>query len=202
MGVRLPPHHDLLGIMYIGIAEAREFTPREVGRIASLGERLAIHLENARLFAELHDKIVALDLEKSLREMFVATLAHDLRGPLSAARLAADLLIDQPASLDERRELAVRIVRGIDRVERMIRDLLDANRVRAGERLPLRLDECDLVGVANRVAAEARALHGDRFVVHAGEPVIRGVWSEDELRRALWNLVTNAVKYGAATPPI
>ena len=118
LGVRLPPRHDLLGVMFIGIDEAREFTAREIGRIASLGERLAVHLENARLFAALHDKIESLDVEKSLRERFVATLAHALRGPLSAARLSADLLIEQPSSLDQRRDLAIRIVRSIDRVDR------------------------------------------------------------------------------------
>ena len=202
LGVRLPLRHDLLGVMYIGIGEAREFTSREVGRIVSLGERLAVHLENARLFAALHDKIDSLDIERSLREKFVALLAHDLRGPLSAARLSADLLVAQPATLEERRDLAIRIVRSIDRVDRMIRDLLDASRIRAGERLPLRLDTCDLAALAQRVAEEARVMHGDRFVVSAEEPYIRGIWSEDELHRALWNLVTNAVKYGAPAQPI
>lgn len=202
LGVRLPPHNALLGVMYIGIHEAREFTPHEIGRLASLGERLAVHLENARLFAELHDKIEALAVERSLRERFVSALAHDLRGPLSAARLAAELLTTQPTSPDEGRDLPIRIVRNIDRVDRMVRDLLDANRIRAGERLQLRLDTCDLVALAHRVAEEACAMHGDRFVVDADEPVIRGIWSEDELHRALWNLVTNAVKYGAPAQPI
>lgn len=32
--------------------------------------------------------------------------------------------------------------------------------------------------------------------------LIHGIWSEDELYRALWNLVTNAVKYGAPDQPI
>jgi signal transduction histidine kinase len=201
LGLRLPPRGDLLGVFYIGIAETRAFTAREIRRIESLGERLALHLENARLFGELHEKIEALDVEKAFRERFVSMLAHDLRGPLSAARLAADILARQPANLDERRDLAVKIDHNIDRADRMIRDLLDANRLRAGESLPLRLDKCDLVALAEQVAEEARALHGDRFIVKAEGPV-RGVWSRDDLHRAIWNLVTNAVKYGAPSQPI
>jgi K+-sensing histidine kinase KdpD len=154
LGVRLPPSRELLGVMYVGISNPRAFTPREVARLASLGERLSLHFENARLFAALNDKLESLAIEKSLREHFVSTLAHDLRGPLSAARLAAELLAMQPASLDERRDLAVKIDRNIDRVDRMIRDLLDANRIRAGERLPLRLDSCDLVALAQQIAEE------------------------------------------------
>ncbi len=45
-------------------------------------------------------------------------------------------------------------------------------------------------------------LHGDRFVVDSEQDRVVGIWSEDELHRALWNLVTNAVKYGAADQPI
>lgn len=202
LGVRLPQRHELIGVMYVGISDNREFTPREIGRIASLGERLAVHLENAKLLAALHDRIESLARERSLREHFVSALAHDLRGPLSAARLAAELLAMDPASLERRRDLALRIDRNIERVDRMIRDLLDANRIRAGERLPLRLDTCDLVALAHQVAEEARTLHGDRFILDAEAPAVRGLWSADELHRALWNLVTNAVKYGAPKQPV
>jgi signal transduction histidine kinase len=197
----LPPREHLLGVMYIGIAEAREFGPRETRRLESLAERLGLHLENARLFAELHDTIESLHAEESLREHFVSTLAHDLRGPLSAARLASELLALQPAGLDERRDLAIKIDHNIERVDRMIRDLLDASRIRAGEPLPLRLDRCDLVALVHRIAEEARAMYGDRFTVEANRAVL-GVWSEDDLHRSLWNLVANAVKYGAPNQPI
>jgi signal transduction histidine kinase len=202
LGVRLRQHDDLLGVLYVGIDEAREFTPRELGRISSLGERLALHLENASLFSALREKLASLDVEKSLRERFVSTLAHDLRGPLSAARLAAELLMMEPSTLDQRRDLALKINRNIERVDRMIRDLLDASRIRAGERLPLRLDTCDLLAIAHQVAEEGRAMYGDRFEVHADDANVRGIWSADELHRALWNLVANAVKYGAPRAPI
>jgi signal transduction histidine kinase len=201
LGIRLPRHHELLGVMYVGIRDARAFLPREVSRFIALGTRLALHLENAWLVAALREKVSALDAERLLREQFVSALAHDLRGPLSSARLVADLLGSEPKDSDTERELARRLSHNVERMEHMIRDLLDANRIRAGERLPLQVGPVDLVVLANEVADEARALHGDRFVVAAGEPVL-GIWSGDELRRALWNLVTNAVKYGAPRLPI
>jgi signal transduction histidine kinase len=201
LGVRLPPHRELLGVMYVGISDRREFTPRERARIESLAARLALHIESSRLFAELRESIHALNIEQSLRERFVSLLAHDLRGPLSTAKMAASLLARRPNSLDERHDLAVKIERNIDRLDRMIRDLLDANRIRAGEPVPLRLGQCDLCALAGQVAEEARSLHGDRFVVTCDEPIL-GIWGEEELHRALWNLVTNAVKYGAPKEPI
>lgn len=200
LGVRIPRHAELVGILYVGIAETRDFTPREIHRLELLADRLALHLEYARLFADLHETIESLHVERGMRERFVAILAHDLRGPLSAARLAADLLAQVPDRLDIRRDLAIKIEHNIERVDRMIRDLLDVNRIRAGAPLPLRLDACDLCALVEQVAEEARAMHGDRFVVHCHDAL--GVWSADELHRALWNLVTNAVKYGAADQPI
>jgi signal transduction histidine kinase len=201
LGVRLPPHDDLLGVLLIGMAEARPFTSREVARIESLGERLALHLENARLFDELQGTISELNVEKAFRERYVSLLAHDLRGPLSAARLASELLTMDPASPAERRSLARRVERNIERSDHMIHDLLDANRIRAGEPLPLRLATADLVELVRHVEEDARAMYGDRFVVVSDGPV-RGVWSHNDLQRAIWNLVTNAVKYGAPATPI
>jgi signal transduction histidine kinase len=142
-----------------------------------------------------------LRTERVLRERFVAVLAHDLRGPLQAAKLQANRLMTHPESLDQRRDLAVRIDRNIDRADKMIRDLLDVSRIQAGQQLPLRLEECDLLAIASDVAEELNTLHPERVVVRAKQPV-RGIWSADELRRAIWNLASNAIKYGSPEHPV
>jgi signal transduction histidine kinase len=111
------------------------------------------------------------------------------------------VLAEQPELLDTRRELAVKIDRNIDRAERMIRDLLDTNRIRANERLPLHLHECDLGALARLVIEELGSIYGDRFILKQ-EHDVRGIWDAEELRRALWNLSSNAVKYGAPDKPI
>jgi signal transduction histidine kinase len=202
LGVRLPRSHRLLGVMYIGLSEApRAFTDREIRLLQYLGIQLTLHLDNAKLYADLREHIERLHSERELREQFVSVLAHDLRGPISAAKMSALLLIRHPESLDVRRELAVRIDRNIDRTDRMIRDLLDANRVRAGERLPLKIDKCELGSVAREAYEELVAAFGERFVLKAEEHVL-GFWSRDELRRALCNLGANAFKYGGTDGPI
>ncbi|HSK03004.1 MAG TPA: HAMP domain-containing sensor histidine kinase [Kofleriaceae bacterium] len=201
LGVRLCSTHGLSGLLCVGLTEVRPFTAREVRRLEVLAHHLAVHLENASLVADLGAKIEALHGERSVREHFVSVLAHDLRGPLAAARLAAQLVMERPEILEMRRELAVRIDRNLDRMDRMIRDLLDASRIRAGERLPLRLDRCDLGQITYEIAEELRALYGKRIEID-GDSHVHGVWSTDELRRALWNLVTNAMKYGDPKRPI
>jgi signal transduction histidine kinase len=197
LGVRLPARHTLVGVLYVGLAETRTFTAREVRRLEVLGEQLTLHLENAKLYADLSERIARLHAERDMRDLFVSVLVHDLRGPLTAATMSAQLLLRQ----DPRDAAAARILRSVERADRMIQDLLDANRVHAGERLPLRIEACDLSALVRAVYDDAVETFGERFRVEAA-PSLVGFWSADELRRALWNLTTNAVKYGSPTDPI
>lgn len=201
LGTRLPPLRALLGVVFVGRFDPRPFSDREVRRIEALGEALTLHLDNAKLHAELQARVAALEEERALRERFVAVLAHDLRGPLTTAKIAAQALARRPELLGTRCDLATRIARGIDRADRMVGDLLDANRIRAGERLALDVAPAELVAIASDVVEELRAIHGDRFAIE-GDVRVEGWWSAPDVRRALWNLVVNAVKYGAPDGPI
>jgi signal transduction histidine kinase/ActR/RegA family two-component response regulator len=201
LGVRLPPRHRLIGVLYIGLSATRTFSPREIRRIETLSDRLALHLDNAQLYADLQDKVSALTLERGLRERFMSVLVHDLRGPLTVAKMGSAMLVHQPEMIKQRPDLAEKIDTNIDRVERMIRDLLDTNRIRANERLPLHLAEVDLAAIAREVIGELSPMNYGRFVLKL-EDGSRGIWDAEELRRAVWNLAINAVKYGASDKPI
>ncbi|AUX20539.1 histidine kinase [Sorangium cellulosum] len=202
LGVRLPAHRALLGIVYVGLCEKRPFTPQEIRRIQAIGERLALLIDNARLYEDLLGQLDAVRAERELREQFVSVLAHDLRGPLSAARMAATLLAARPDAdgTHVARRVEV-VVRNLDRADRMVIDLLDVARIHAGRRLSLTLEECDLGEIGRELVNELAVEHPGRLALHADEGA-RGIWGASELRRALWNLVSNALKYGAQDAPI
>lgn len=201
LGVRLPRHRRFLGVMYIGVREQRPFHRRVIRRLEALGESLTLHLDNARLYAELREHVAELEAERGLRERLTAVLAHDLRGPLAAAKMGLALL-DKPGERDEGRPpLIARIDQNLARVDRMLRDLLDISRLRTGEQPHLDLAPCDLRVLADEVVQDLQVVHGARFVVDGGGPV-PGNWSCDGLKRALWNLAENGVKYGARGAPI
>jgi signal transduction histidine kinase len=199
LAVRLPSQEHLQGVLYIGVTGKRAFVARDRRRIETLGEALSLHLENARLYAHLRETISELETERELRERFVSVLAHDLRGPLTTARLAAEQ-IDSRGN-GEKDEAARRIVRSVDRADRMVRDLLDVMLIRSGRALPLQIEEGDVVAVARAVSEEfSRACPGR--VVFESDASIRGWWSADDVHRALWNLMTNAFKYGRSDGPV
>lgn len=153
------------------------------------------------LHAQVRGQMERLQLERDLRARFVSLLAHDLRGPLSAATIATALIDRRLEQLGQRRDPAARIKRNLDHIERMVRDLLDTSRLQAGHPLTLRLAEEELGEIVGEVVEELNAMHEGRVHLNMGER-IEGVWGADELRRAIWNLVANALKYGDASAPV
>lgn len=138
-----------------------------------------------------------IKLERDLRESFVATLSHDLRTPMTAAKISAQLVLRQPDLSDAAQKLVNRIGTGIDRMDQMIRDLLDANLIRAGGRLPIVPAACDLQEVVGNTLEELATMHGDRFQLRCEGPAL-GMWDAQALRRVVENLASNAIKYGSA----
>lgn len=139
-------------------------------------------------------------VQSSFRDQFFATLAHDLRNPLSAARAGAALIARDPRA-EGVTGWATRIIDNISRADQMVRDLLDAMRVQAGARLTLEIKPCDLVEVVRYSLDRFHAEAGDRIVLVARGPV-RGHVAPDALGRAVENLTSNALKYGAPSGAI
>ena len=140
-------------------------------------------------------RVESLELESELRERFVYTLSHDLRSPLAAAQMSAQLIAREGCEVAAHADLARRTVLGIKRVDRMVSDLLDASRVKAGQPLPIDVEACDLGKLAREVHDGLSSLAGGRLVVDAPASV-PGFWDPGGLTRVLENLVTNALKYG------
>jgi signal transduction histidine kinase len=137
---------------------------------------------------------------EEFRERIILTMAHDLRGPLSAAKAGAALVLRRPADPAVPR-WAARIEENIDRVDHMLRTLLDVSRAGSGARLKLDLVQCDLVALVHEVVERLRLTHGDRFEVDAPQE-LHGTWSGDALARAVENLLSNALKYGDRQRPV
>lgn len=201
LGMPLLSRGVLFGALYVGTREARLFAPWEVRMFESLGERFGLLLDTARVHSDLNAMNQQLRTERELRDRFVAVLAHDLLGPLAAAKMGMQLLLSHPELMSERSSVPARIIQDLDRTDGMVRDMLDVHQIRAGHRLSLRISRVDLVTVIRDVVHELELLYGERFVVTAAEHEW-GFWSARDMRRVLSNLATNAVKYGSKTTPV
>jgi signal transduction histidine kinase len=115
--------------------------------------------------------------------------------------MGAELIQRGPATSSATGRLVDQILKSISRSDRMIHDLLDAHRIRAGKRLPLEIVSYRMNDLVGEVVEEMKSLHGDRFVIRT-EPNVKGFWSWDGMRRVLENLLSNAVKYSEPVSPI
>jgi signal transduction histidine kinase len=164
---------------------------RARGRHRHRGDELA---ELTRAFNEMADRVERL--VRGQREL-LANVSHELRSPLTRIRVALELLPADAATESRRRGLEADLAD----LERLIEDTLTTARLdEAG--LPTRLDTLDARSVLTDVAERARhdpLVEGKAIRVADGPPV---PLSADGalLRRAVWNIVENAAKYGE--PPI
>ena len=138
----------------------------------------------------------ALMAERSLRERFVMALTHDLRTPLTSMKLTAQMLERKVNNPDYVSMSAQRILKSINHSERMILNLLDANRIQIGESLPHKPIECSLDQIVEGVIADEALVHGARFEYKNHVGPIHGYWDSTGIQRVVENLLENAVKYG------
>ena len=136
-----------------------------------------------------------------IQQKFFDTLTHDLRTPVAVARMNAHITLKRGDLADAAIAAQKHILISLNRLDAMIENLLDGSRIRAGERLCLQFTNCDLAAVLRDVIDELRIVYGPRIVA-VSEGELKGNWGADGLRRAVENLITNAVKFGAAGTPI
>lgn len=147
----------------------------------------------------LRGQVLKLKAEQDLREMFIATLTHDLRTPLQTSKLSAQLLGRKFAEQVDVQTIVSRIERSMTHADRMIQDLLDVSQIKSGKPISIQVVECDPVKIVREVIEEVSGIHGGHFELEAAN--IRLEADPVGLRRIVENLATNAIKYGASGEP-
>ena len=171
-------------------------TPKHYARLAYALESC---LERRAAVAERKRAEEALRLADRRKDAFLATLAHELRNPLTPIRYATRLL--EPGVPPQMAEDARKMIdRQLAQMARLLDDLLDVSRVTRGV-LEIRREQLDLREIIETAVASAKPLaeaaHQELAVSVPAEPLSV---SGDAVRLAqiLWNLLHNATKYTPA----
>jgi signal transduction histidine kinase len=153
-------------------------------RVAAL-ERRSNELTEERVRAE--------EAERTRREL-VAWISHDLRTPLAGMRAMAEALEDGVAPEPDRYHRQLR--QEVDRLTAMVDDLFELSRINAGT-LHLAVERVSLTDIVGDVVSTASPVADARGVQlsASAEPVGSIDADERELRRALANLVANAIRH-------
>jgi two-component system sensor histidine kinase KdpD len=130
-----------------------------------------------------------------VRNAFLAAVSHDLRTPLAAIMGLARTLERRELDEDDARDLAARIGANARRLDRMVSDLLDLDRLATGvvESSPHRSDLAEMVA---RIVANSDVLDGREVAVETSEALAQ--LDAAQVERIVENLLANAVRH---TPP-
>jgi signal transduction histidine kinase len=190
----LAEKHDLLSSSF-GTAA---FTTVAITLIVSLIWKQSATLQKIELTRQgLNNERNRLQLESELRDQFISMLSHDLRTPLTAASARAQMILKKAKTIEECKTSSQSLISSLNRLDRMILDLLDASRIRAGQPILLELRDCDISEIISLSLNDLNLIHGNRFISKA-EPGAFAYCDGSAIRRIIENLCNNAVKYGAS----
>jgi PAS domain S-box-containing protein len=132
----------------------------------------------------------------------IATVAHELRSPLTGVKGFTSTLLNKwdRFSDDQRRLMLEAVDSDADRLTRLIAELLDVARIDAG-RLELRRVPTDFGELVQRRldAKVVTGIEADRFVVNVSSGLPE-VWVDpDKMGQVLDNLIENALRHGEGT---
>jgi signal transduction histidine kinase len=127
---------------------------------------------------------------------FLAAVAHDLRNPISALKISADLLSpDQAVSPERLAQLMSVVKRQAHQLDRMVGDLLDRSRIETGH-LELRVEECDARAIArNAFDLFSSVSNKHQFKLNLPNYAIPVRCDPLRIEQVLNNLLSNAIKY-------
>jgi signal transduction histidine kinase len=144
-----------------------------------------------------YQDVTALRELADAKDRFLRVASHELRSPITSLRATLSLLeMDPTAVSDERRRttLLARVQRQVDRLTKLVEQLLDTARLNARE-VPLDRAECDLVTICAHAIDFAPTLAtGHRIVLEHEGPVV-GTWDTVRLEQVVTNLIANAMRY-------
>lgn len=134
-------------------------------------------------------------------EQVLALVSHDIRNYLTTIKMWCELILKTPSQTEKHRTILMKTLQRLTQVDSMIQDLLDVESMRSGKIIALEFHSCDLKSEVEHMIEEMSLLYGDRIKITATGHAF-GVWGLSGIRRAIENLVINAIKYGDANTPI
>jgi signal transduction histidine kinase len=136
---------------------------------------------------------------KMLREaqnLFLAILGHDVRTPLGAISMGAQVLMQDTTLPAKALKVGQRIFNSAKRMDTIVRDLLDFSTSHLGDGIPVDPHTVDLAEICQNVVEEAKTFHPERKIELVTAGSLTGAWDGARIAQAFANLISNAVQHG------
>jgi two-component system sensor histidine kinase KdpD len=193
----------VVGVIGIAPLLSRPFTLEQEGLLQTFLHQIAVALERERLRADA-ERAQVLAASERLHKTLLNSISHELRTPLATITGASTSLLEMNTAADtERRALLIDDIHdAAQRLNRLVRNLLDMTRLESGM-LNLNLEWCDvadLVHVVLRNLKKELAAHAARLELAPDLPLVRLDFVLME--QALANILLNAAQHTPAATTI
>jgi signal transduction histidine kinase len=181
-------------IMFITAESGRVYTEDDLDLAREFARRVAVGVENARLYYEVRQSV-------RTRDDFLSAVAHELKTPLTVISGTAQLLRRrmQNDELTLNSPSIDRIMHAVGRMTAFIEELLELVRRQADPTLELHRAPTDLTELVRQVTSEMTELSRGQAVDIETEGDVIGDWDAVRLERAIANVLGNAFKYNSPT---
>lgn len=145
----------------------------------------------------LENAINRIRKEDEAKSRFIATLAHELRNPLSPLMSSLEIMRLSRLDASQTTELAESMTENLKTMRHLLDDLLDISRI-SREKLSLQKEQVDLGTVINRsIRTVARLIEEREHTLEAALPDTAILFEADPVRleQVFVNLLNNAAKY-------
>lgn len=209
-------HQRILGYLSADKGHSR-CTQEDLDLLVTIANHVAVAIDNARTYQDLENLAQGLeqrvvertkDLQSAnerlqeldqLKSAFVSIVSHELRTPMTSIKgLVENMMDGLTGTLNERQSFYLsRVKHNIERLTRMINDLLDLSRIEAGK-MELQSSPVNLGSLAREVVELLQPLAQERHVTFLAQiidpiPLIQA--DRDKLIQVLTNLIMNAIKF-------
>jgi signal transduction histidine kinase len=130
------------------------------------------------------------------RDRFIASVAHDLRQPISVIETAAYVIEKLEKGAAQR--MLNRIKTAAAQLHDLSAEILDVATARLGGEIVLEREHMNLVEIVDEVSGNLQLTRSDRLISIESADTVAGHWDRKRLRRLAQNLIENAL---AHSPP-
>ncbi len=192
--VKSPSGGPTIGGLFFGHSEPARFKAEHEKLVEGIAAQAGVAIENARLYEE----IKRLNAKK---DEFIGVAGHELRTPLSTIKGYLQLLEHRtPGGIA--RELTEKALRQVNRLGRLVGDLLDVTRMQSGQ-LEYHMMPCFLLPLVKESLDTMRQIQPTHpFEANLPDEDIVITGDGSKIEQVLINLLTNAAKYSAEGSPV
>jgi signal transduction histidine kinase len=163
---------------------------------SKVGVFVELYSQRRRMESQLEELQRAL----KLNETFAAVLGHDLRNPLNAISMGAETLL-QVSGEPKVKSIAERLRSSTRRMAKMIEQLLDVARIRAGG-VSLAMHPGNLADVCGTIREELESAQGAQRINVSCNGNTAATFDPDRLSQVFSNLIGNALQHSAPDTPV